>query len=111
MADWLADEYPDRFGGAQMDKARKLVATAMDAGKRNGIETQRALTLLIVLMADYGEQFELSPDAAWGRDMLSHPTLPGDLKLRMISKRFDSRTQGRTIVRVNGDEQTRLSGE
>jgi hypothetical protein len=104
MAAWLSDEYPDRFGGAKESEAGQLVRAAMQTGARHGIETYRSLTVLIALMADYGERFELSPDARWGREMLAHPALPADLKMRMISERFDSRTQGRAIVRISAGE-------
>ena len=111
MAAWLRGEYPDRFGGAKEGEAGQLVQAAMQTGARHGIDTDRSLTVLIALMADYGERFELSPDAGWGREMLAHPTLPADLKMRMIWAGFDSRTQGRAIVRISaGDGGGRAAG-
>ncbi len=66
------------------------------------IEGPGPLAKLMDLMFEYGEQFQLSPDGAWARKVLEHPTLPDHLKVTLIDDRFAKRCGGRRLVRAAG---------
>ncbi len=104
MLSWLETEYPDRFGPTQQPQARDLVRYAMRTGKQQGIETRGGLTGLVGMMADYGQQFERSPDADWACATLSEISLPGDVRIAMLANRFEARIQGRTVVHIRVGE-------
>ena len=90
--------FPGRYAGLGPARAAELVHTAIRTGLENGIRARAAITVLLDLMLQYGEQFELAPDPEWALKILRHPTLPAHLKVDTIRDRFDNLLQGRRIV-------------
>jgi len=97
MVDYLAAHYPSRYEELGEAGTRKSVRDSIDLGARHGIDTEGAVAGLIVLCLEYGSRFELSPAADWARGILEHPSLPGELKVRMIGERFESQSHGRKL--------------
>lgn len=100
MVAWLASEFPSDYGPDKVAAARALIRSALDRGAANRIENEGPLAGLVALMAEFGENFERTPDGSWGRAVLAHETLPDELKIETIVRRFEARTEGRKVVRV-----------
>jgi hypothetical protein len=56
----------------------------------------------VELRLEYGADFELAPDRAWARKILSHPALPGHVKLAVIREKLAASTGGRRIKPAPG---------
>jgi hypothetical protein len=100
MVKHLAKEFTVRYTAWRDDGAREFVQRVILAGEQNGVRSIGAVAVLIELMAEFGEQFELSPDKVWARKLLAHPTLPDRPKIDALRDRLASRTGGRTIVQI-----------
>ncbi|MBA3550457.1 MAG: hypothetical protein H0T76_28615 [Nannocystis sp.] len=98
----VAIDYPTRYEALQEPGTRELVGRAIDLGATCGVVTKGGVTALAGLMIQYGEAFERSPDRAWAQGILTHPTLPEQLKMDMLLQRMAGRTQGRVVV-AQGD--------
>lgn len=75
-----------------------FVRRGMERARQNGIEHRGALTVLLELLIQFGENFERSPVREFARNLLTHPVLPGDAKVNAIRDRHDERTLGRIVV-------------
>lgn len=98
MVRHLATEFAVKHSEMGDAGTREFVLRAIDAGARNGVRNVGAVAVLIELMAEFGERFEVSPDKVWARKLLAHPTLPDVPKVDALRDRLASRTGGRTIV-------------
>ncbi len=94
----LETAFPGRYAELGVARATELVRATVRTGRDNGIRTWAAVTVLLDLVLQYGEQFELAPDPEWALKILTHPTLPDHLKMDTIRDRFDNLLQGRRIV-------------
>ena len=99
MVSQIESGYPRHFARLGEAGARRFVQKAIAMGAANGISGEGSVAVLMELMLEFGEQFEMSPERAWARRMLAHPTLPGVVKVDVMRDRLTAATQGRTIVR------------
>lgn len=97
MVAHVAETYPRQFEEAGETATRALVTDGIEVGRANGVTTEGALATLIELMIEVGPAFERSPDRAWARNILGHPTLPGEAKMERIQQRIRARTEGRVV--------------
>ncbi|MBI2686058.1 MAG: hypothetical protein HYX27_07060 [Acidobacteria bacterium] len=95
----IGHEFPEKFEELGEGRVREFVRRGVDDGQKFRIRLEGALATFVVLRWQYGEQFELSPDRLWARDVLEHPQLPDAVKISLIADRFESRVRGRTIVK------------
>jgi hypothetical protein len=102
MVRQIAVDYPAQFHRMGADAAREFVIRAIQNGSRNHVETEGGVAILIQLMIEFGERFENSPDKAWALDMLSHSTMPAQLKLKLMRERMTMLSQGRVVVPFQG---------
>jgi hypothetical protein len=93
----VASIYPRRYAELGEAGTRRLIARVVENGVRHGIHGELALARLVGLVLVFGETFELSPDPVWAREVLTHPTLPGSIKVDVLSERFIALAQGRTV--------------
>jgi len=103
----VASDYPSAYAELGEEGTRQLVDRAIELGAAHRVVTEGGVAALAILMVQYGEAFERSPDAEWARGLLEHPTLPEPLKLDLLLQRMAGRSQGRVIVRQGpqaGDE-------
>jgi hypothetical protein len=77
---------------------RALVAAGIVKGRAHGLAMDSDIATLINLMADYGADFERSPDRKAATDLLANPSLPGKLKMHLVHEQLTVRTGGRAIV-------------
>lgn len=104
IAHVVASEYPSVHAGLGEDGVRRLVDRAIELGAAHRVVTEGGVSVLAILMVQYGEAFERSPDAKWARGLLEHPTLPEALKLDLLLQRMAGRSQGRVVVRQGPEE-------
>lgn len=95
---YLAAAHPAWYQEQGADGAQRLAERAIDKGARHDILGRQAVLTFIELLIEFGESFERSPEQAWAHGILSHPTLPGVLKVEVLSERLRALTQGRRIV-------------
>jgi hypothetical protein len=95
----LLDNYPQSCGAMGGEKGvRAFVQRGIDRAKRHGIEHGGAITILLELFIQFGENFERSPVREVARNILAHPSLPDDAKVGAIRDRHDEHTRGRILV-------------
>jgi hypothetical protein len=101
----VASDYPSAHASLGEVGVRELVARAIELGARHRVVTEGGVAMLCLLMVQFGVAFERSPDAAWARGLLEHPTLPESLKIELLLRRMVGRSQGRVVVaqRPGGD--------
>ncbi len=90
--------FPLKYECLGESPAREFIRRAIRSGANHKVTTRGAVAVLIELMLQYGEQFELSPDQSWAWKILTHGTLPAHLKVDTIRDRFEPLSQGRLIV-------------
>ena len=95
----IAPGFPDWLSSMGEEGALAYVRTTVASAARQGIVTGPAIGVLVLLKLEFGETFELSPEREWARNILEHPLLPGDIKVKQIAKRLVSGAAGRRIIR------------
>jgi hypothetical protein len=77
---------------------RAFVQRGIERGRQSGVETEGAVTVLLELWIQFGENFERSPLREFTKNILAHPTLPGDAKADLIRGRHEELTGGCVVV-------------
>jgi hypothetical protein len=102
MVDSVAKDYPRQFDAMGSSGTRDLVGRAIKKGHANHVDTQGGVAVLLQLMIEFGEEFELSPDKAWADEVLAHASLPPQLRVRLMRDRMRARSHGRVVTRFTG---------
>jgi len=90
--------FPFQYDVLGESGAREFIRRAIRSGAGFQIRTRGGIAVLIELMLQYGEGFELSPDPSWALKILAHRSLPPYLKVDTIRDRFGALSRGRRIV-------------
>src|SRR5215471_17175553 len=85
----LLEEFPDRFPASQ-DALRQAELTMTKANKAR-VESDHSVVELSRLMMRFGNDLERFVDADWADAILSHDSLPGDLKIEFLRQRLEPR--------------------
>ncbi len=96
----LAANYSTWYENQEDRQPREFVERVIDSGETFGVRSESAVSTLVNLMIEFGEEFERSPDQTWAVKMLAHPSLPGHIKLSLLSERLRERSGGRRIVEI-----------
>jgi hypothetical protein len=96
----LEADYPSWYAERQKRGAVAFVEKVMGIGERHNIQGQAAVSTLVDLMVEFGENFASSPDREWAVKLLAHPSLPDQIKVSMLAERLRARTGGRRIVEM-----------
>jgi hypothetical protein len=102
MVQRLAVDFPLHFEVLGNPGLTRAVREALDWGPKIGIRTTGAMGVLAELVLVYGPELRDSPDRAWGLEILAHPSMPGELKLRLLRNRMEAKSHGRLIVKQSG---------
>lgn len=94
----LAGELEPKFIMLGETEVRRLIGVAIERGAALGIVSQGAVAILVELMMQFGEHFELSPERRWAEKMLSHPTLPDYIRVNEAQKRMTAQMEGRVLM-------------
>ena len=100
----IGEENPEFLASKGEPGVRAYVLETIEDAAGLGIKVEGAVAGLIRLRVEFGKEFELSPDRVWALEILRHTALPDVLRISMISDRFEARTQGRKIVKVQPQE-------
>jgi hypothetical protein len=96
----LLEHFPDPcaslFNGR--DQVKAFVTRGIDNAIGLNVNTPSAITALLELWLQFGDNFERSPVRAWAMNMLSHPDLPGATKVDVIRDRHLELTGGCVMV-------------
>ena len=84
------------LGGAAA--VRAFVLRGIQRAAQFGVDTRGAVTVLLELWIQFGENFERSPLRVWTGNILAHPTLPGAAKAEAIRDRHAELTGGCVVV-------------
>ena len=98
MISHIAGGYPKQFQEWGEQRTREFVLAGIEKAATLGIAAEGAIAVLIELMIEVGAAFEHSPDRTWVHNILTHPTIPGEVKVDLIRERIRSRTQGRVVT-------------
>ena len=102
MVKYIATEYPRQYASMGQAGAREFVVGVIQKGRQNHVETKGGLAVLLELMIAFGDNFQNSPHKEWANELLAHPTLPEQIKMRILRERMTALSQGRVVVRFNG---------
>ena len=96
----LLAHFPDPCASAcaGRNEVRAFVTRGTDKAIRLNVSTPAAVTALLELWLQFGEDFERSPIRVWTLNMLSHPELPGMAKVDVIRDRHQELTGGCVMV-------------
>ena len=96
----LLEHFPDPCASALggPNEVRAFVTRGMDKASGLNVNTPTAVTALLELWLQFGENFERSPIRTWTMNMLSHPDLPGAAKVDAIRDRHLELTGGCVMV-------------
>jgi hypothetical protein len=100
----VEQQYQEDYAALGRDGVLDLVRYTASSGAKHGIHAEGALNGLLQLYIEFGRQLELAPYRHWALQILSHPRLPGPLKVSLIRSRLLSLTQGRRMVRHTEEE-------
>jgi hypothetical protein len=85
----LVGMFPDRTDAWDDETLRALATQAVERAAGYGIVTERGVATFAELMVVFGERFDLEPEGAWARDVLTRPGLDGAgkaLVLRVLAR-------------------------
>ena len=96
----LLEHFPDPCASAFAGRndVVAFVTRGTDKAARLNVITPAAVTALLELWLQFGEDFERSPIRVWTLNMLSHPELPGTAKVDVIRDRHQELTGGCVMV-------------
>jgi len=96
----LLEHFPDPCASAVGGRAgvRAFVTRGIDKASGLNVTTTTAVTALLELWLQFGENFERSPIQVWTTNILSHPELPGTTKVDVIRDRHLELTGGCVMV-------------
>lgn len=90
-------DYPEDFETPEQDATGFVRATLRSAASR-GVTEENDIVSLMRLYVLFGRELELAPHGDWANEMLDHPSLPGTLKVNLVSRRLLALTHGRRIL-------------
>ena len=90
MVEHLAEILPDKVEKLESegDGVRLLVRKGIKKGGSYNIVTERDVCVLIELMTEFGEGFELQPGNMWARRLLEHPEKSAQTKMQLLHLRL-----------------------
>jgi len=94
----FAHDYPDDFASLGKEGAQALAVETLRSATSRHIQTEAAIYNLLRLFIEFGPGLELAPYRRWANDLLDHPTLPGPVKVNLVTKRIFELTQGRRMI-------------
>lgn len=100
MLPHLEAEYPTWWEERDEAEARAFVGRVLTMAEAGNVRGMGAVTTLVDLMVEFGENFASSPDREWAVGLLGHPTLPDRVKVGMLAERLRARSGGRRVVTV-----------
>jgi hypothetical protein len=96
----LLYHFPDPCASALggPNEVRAFVTRAVNKASSLNVNTATAVTALLELWLQFGEDFQRSPIRTWTMNMLAHPDLPGAVKVDVIRDRHMELTGGCVMV-------------
>lgn len=90
MVKHLAEILPEKVEilEAEWDGVRSLVRNGIKKGSGYNIERERDVCVLIELMTEFGEDFELQPGNGWARRLLHDPGKSAQTKMQLLHLRL-----------------------
>ena len=104
MLDYLRETYPRQHAALGEVAARNLVRHGIAFAKLQGMGSVGSVSVVIDLMARFGERFENSGAAEWVNQMFARRTLPAEVRIESIIKHLNAKTGGRTVVAAGADQ-------
>ncbi|MFO0617554.1 MAG: hypothetical protein U0414_33480 [Polyangiaceae bacterium] len=101
MEAYVARAYPEHHESLGDEGTRRLVERGIERARSLEIDDPHAQAGLILLMVEFGEKLERSPERAWGERMLSSRDLPGPIRVSAVRARFAASTGGRRLSPPN----------
>lgn len=98
MLAYMRDTYPARHAALGDEGTVKLVQHGIEFAKRHTILGMGGVSVIIDLMARFGERFEDSGAADWINEMLARDSLPAEVRIESIIKHLTAVTGGRVVV-------------
>ncbi len=96
----ILEENPEFLASEGERGVRAYVLQSIEDAAGLEIRVEGAVAGFIRLRVGFGKEFDLSPDRVWALEILRHTSLPDVLRISMIADRFEARTLGRKIVKV-----------
>ena len=75
-----------------------FVERGIEKAAKVGVQTKGAVTILLELWVQFGENFQRSPLREFATNILAHPVLPGQAKADLIRERHQELTGGCVMV-------------
>jgi hypothetical protein len=75
-----------------------FVQRAIRESQSVGVDSANGVQALATVWLQFGFRFERSPLREWARNILAHPSLPGEAKARSIFERHEAETQGSILI-------------
>ncbi|MBS1835218.1 MAG: hypothetical protein JST65_21035 [Acidobacteria bacterium] len=75
-----------------------FVQRAIHEARALGVESANGVQALATVWLQFGFRFERSPLKEWARNILAHPSLPGEAKALSIFERHEAETQGSILI-------------
>ena len=104
MLSYLRETYPQQIAALGEVATRDLVRHGIAFAKLHDMETVGSVSVVIDLMARFGERFENSGAAEWVNQMFARRTLPAEVRIESIIKHLIAKTGGRPVVAAGADQ-------
>jgi hypothetical protein len=98
MVPYIERMYPGHYGLLGELGTFALVKKGITLAERHGIDDRHDQAKLILLMVEFGERFERSPERPWAEQMLLDKEIPGAVRVSAIRARLDASTDGRRLA-------------
>jgi hypothetical protein len=101
MVGYVRQAYPLLYAQRGDDATTALVRKGMALARGQGIDGVGSVSVVIDLMARFGDDFEASGAAEWIRAMLARRDLPDAVRIESIIKHLNAKTGGRVVTAVD----------
>ena len=94
----FAKAYPEDYSALGEDGALAFVHETLRSASIRHVQTEAAIFDLLRLYVEFGPELERAPYRQWANSMLDHASLPGAVRVNLVSQRLFAHTQGRRII-------------
>jgi hypothetical protein len=94
----LAKVYPEDYSALGQNGALALVRETLRSAEIRHVQGEAIIFDLLRLYVEFGPELERAPYREWANSMLDQASLPGPVRVNLVSQRLFAHTQGRRII-------------
>jgi hypothetical protein len=93
----VAEKFPNKISELGRERALQTIRTGIRNAQSHAITGEEDVIAYVLLMFEFGPDFETSPELSWTGRLLQDPDIPADARMELLMARLDAeRASGRS---------------